>query len=262
MKTAADFRFIAREALRGKWRVAILTGFVACLTGAAGIPESVGDSDTINAIPDLIRTAVSGTPYQPWLTAVTILLVAYILICSIIGGATELGYDRFNLKLVDGRDAAFSDLFSQMRRIGSGFCLNFLIVLFTMLWSLLLVVPGIVKSFSYAMSSYILAENPDIGALEAITESRRIMQGNKWRLFCLWLSFIGWKLLCSVPMFIAGIAFARSEIVVEVGKTAALPVLLMWLAIATIPCFICRLFLQPYVSSATAAFYRDISKHT
>ncbi|MDR2421163.1 MAG: DUF975 family protein [Oscillospiraceae bacterium] len=80
-----------------------------------------------------------------------------------------------------------------------------LIGVFTSLWSLLLVVPGIIKALSYSMAYYILAENPDIGALGAIGESKRIMEGHKMELFILQLSFIPWMLLTAVTFGIAGI---------------------------------------------------------
>ncbi|MFU8793231.1 MAG: DUF975 family protein [Acholeplasmataceae bacterium] len=70
-----------------------------------------------------------------------------------------------------------------------------LVLVFTFLWSLLFLIPGIIKSFSYAMTLYIIAENPTITATEAITRSREIMVGNKFRLFILYLSFIGWAIL-------------------------------------------------------------------
>lgn len=63
----------------------------------------------------------------------------------IVGGAVQLGYAHFNLNLVDGNDAAISDLFSQKDRLWDGFCMKFLQGLYIALWSLLLVIPGIVK---------------------------------------------------------------------------------------------------------------------
>lgn len=74
--------------------------------------------------------------------------------------------------------------------------------IFIFLWSLLLIVPGIIKSYSYAMAEYISAENPDADWKECLDKSRAMMNGYKWRLFCLDLSFIGWyfvgALVCGV----------------------------------------------------------------
>jgi uncharacterized membrane protein len=93
---------------------------------------------------------------------------------------------------------------------------------FIALWSLLLVIPGIVKAYSYSMSFYILADNLGLAANDARKQSMVLMHGNKWRLFCLHLSFIGWLLL-------SGITFG---------------ILLLWVI--------------PYMQTATAEFYQDL----
>ncbi len=94
-------------------------------------------------------------------------------------------------------------------------------------WTLLLIVPGIIKAFSYSMTTYIAIDHPDWTANQCITESRRIMDGNKWRYFCLLFSFIGWYLLLIPAVLIPFGTFAQ-------------------------------LLLQPYVQTATVAFYEDI----
>ena len=100
---------------------------------------------------------------------------------------------------------------------------NFLRGLYTFLWMLLLVIPGIIAAFNYAMVPYVLAENPELTASEALARSKALMRGNRWRLFCLGFSFIGWGLLAGLTLGIG------------------------------------NLFLVPYQQAATAAFYRDIS---
>ena len=180
-------------------------------------------------------------------------LVIWLIITIVIGGAGKLGYAIFNLKLMDNKEAEFKDLFSQFHRLGDGFCMNFLVGLYTVLWTLLFIIPGIIKTFSYAMTPYILAENPGMTATDAITESRRIMDGNKWRLFCLGFSFIGWVLLCAAPALIGigiltGIALRTQNILT-----------LLWIIPLSIPLSAGALFLNPYQEAAWAAFYRDIS---
>ena len=75
---------------------------------------------------------------------------------------------------------------------------QFLRDLFTSLWSLLLVVPGIIKSYEYRMMPYILAENPDIDYKDAFRLSKEMMDGEKWNTFVLDVSFIGWVLLSAI----------------------------------------------------------------
>ena len=98
------------------------------------------------------------------------------------------------------------DIFKNGRLCGNGILLYLMISIFSFLWSLLFIVPGIIKSLSYSMAPYILIENDYyMTPMDAIRESQRIMQGHKMELFVLYLSFIGWYLLsfitCGLVMF-------------------------------------------------------------
>ena len=258
MKYAADFRAIARDALRGKWPIAILTGFIASLLGAGiasggGGSSSSNNSNSSNNLVQEIQATESWIQFRSILLAAIIILVIWILITIIISGAAKLGYAIFNLKLVDHKEVALSDLFSQFHRLGDGFCMNFLVGLFTFLWSLLFIIPGIIKTYSYAMTPYILAENSHMTATEAITESREVMDGNKRRLFCLGISFIGWDLLCAAPTLIASIvAFSKMTINGDIAT-------LLWIIPFVVITFVGTLFLHPYREAAYAAFYRDVA---
>ena len=258
MKSAHQLKQIARDALKGKWSVAITTSFIATVLGA-GIWEggsSFSSNNEDNIYTDFFnkftQTDLWKNGYNIFVgCAIAIIIWAFVQL--VIGGAIRLGYCHFNLKLIDKKDVTTSDLFSKMNRKADGFCLGFLTVLYTALWSLLFVVPGIIKSFSYALAPYIMAEHPGMTANEAITESRRYMKGNKGRLFELYLSFIGWYILCALPLLIAMLVISLSTITVA-------NILTFWWVI---PCFIAtvlgELFLTPYVEATSAAFYRDIT---
>ena len=82
---------------------------------------------------------------------------------------------------------------------------GFLMGIFEILWSMLFVIPGIIKSIAYSMTFYIIAENPDISATDAIKKSQEIMQGHKMEYFILQLSFIPWLILTSFTFGLAGI---------------------------------------------------------
>lgn len=260
MKHASDFRAQARDALRGNWSTAVLTGFVASLIGAriaTGGTRNTSSSSSSSSAGDLFSGLTTGEPSALLLSALVIglvVLVVWVIVTIVIGGAGKLGYATFNLKLVDHKEASLSDLFSQFHRLGVGFLMNLLMGLYTVLWSLLFVIPGIIKSFSYAMAPYILAEHPGMGANAAITESRRLMNGNKWRLFCLSISFIGWALLCAAPtLVLASMAMTAAMNNGTLGS-------LLFLILSGVPTFIGMLFLQPYQEAAYAAFYRDITE--
>lgn len=83
----------------------------------------------------------------------------------------------------------------------------FLRDLYIVLWGLLFIIPGIIKSYEYRMVNYILAENPEMNTKEVFTMSRDMMRGNKWRSFVLDLSFLGWRLLSLITIGLAGIFY-------------------------------------------------------
>lgn len=145
------------------------------------------------------------------------------LIQFIIGGTIQLGYAQYLLKQHDKQDFQLNDLFSQFDRFGQGFAQAFLRGLYILLWSLLFIIPGIIKALAYAMTPFIMAEHPEMTASEAITASKEMMDGHKGELFWLELTFIGWGILCALTLGIG------------------------------------NLFLNPYMNASYAAFYRSIS---
>lgn len=229
---AKDFRAIARQALGGRWTLAVITGLIASLLGGSLISTSSGSSVS-SSVSNFLETD-SGAALFSWMAGIVpdLLLAAFVVMLSLlsslalvrflIGGVVRLGYVKFNLALVDRQEADVRDLFSQLGRFADGFILSLLSTLYTFLWMLLLIVPGIIKSYGYAMAPYILQENPGMRPNAAIKASLALMRGNKWRLFCLRISFIGWEIL------------------------------------AALTCGIGALWLHPYMESAQAAFYRQI----
>ena len=121
----------------------------------------------------------------------------------IVTPAFALSIYRVYLGVAAGGTPEVSDAFCGFDDFWSAFKVNFLVGLFTFLWSLLFVIPGIVKGLSYSMSMYILAENKGKSALECIHESQQMTYGHKADLFVLSLSFIGWYLLGSVTFGLA-----------------------------------------------------------
>lgn len=114
----------------------------------------------------------------------------------LIGGALTLGYTIFALHVSRGEKPQITDLFEGLNSFVTSLVLYIVNGLLIILWSLLLFIPGIIKSYAYSMSYYILRDDPDISASEARARSIELMRGNKWRLFCLDFSFIGWNILC------------------------------------------------------------------
>lgn len=116
-----------------------------------------------------------------------------------------LGIHMLFLDVTYGDAPSVSTLFRGFQQLGPSIILNLLVGIYTFLWTLLFIIPGLIKQYSYYMAFYILAENPQMTPNEAITESREIMNGHKWDLFVLGLSFFPWILLFVFTFGIAGI---------------------------------------------------------
>lgn len=218
--TYRDIRARARENLRGHWGVSVCAAFVAAIFGAL----------VINSGTTLELTRKISKEFSMGAVTLMGLIISGFSVLSlvklILGGVVQLGYTKFLLAQHDGKEYETKDLFSQFERFSVGFLQLFLRELYTFLWMLLLFIPGIIKSFSYAMTPFILTNHPEMTASQAIRRSQELMQGHKWELFVLGLTFIGWELLSALTFGLGA------------------------------------LWLNPYKNAAYAAFYRELVADT
>ena len=173
------------------------------------------DKWVMGAVTTLVFGAVSGA--ASYIPVVGTILVALPMM---------YGYSIVMLSVMSGGEMNIGGLFDGFNDFGRIVGTKLLQAIYTFLWTLLLVIPGIIKNYSYAMTDFILKDQPELANNAAIEKSMAMMDGNKMKLFLLDLSFIGWAILC---LFTFGIGF---------------------------------LFLQPYVQSAHAAFYEDLKAQT
>lgn len=216
---ASELRRIARENLSGNWGNAVLAAFLAALLG--GLIASGGANFNIQ---------INENDFQEIPSALKAILFSLLgvggtlnFVHFILGGVIRQGYAIYLLKQYDRRNPETHDLFSQFDYFGNTFCLKLLQSLFIALWSLLLIVPGVIKAYAYAMAPFIMAENPTMTAREALRASEELMNGHKAELFILEFTFIGWDIL---NLFTLGIG---------------------------------SFWLLPYKNAAHAAFYRNLS---
>lgn len=212
---ASEIRARARANLANTWVLSIGVAAVAALLG--GVMAGSSFLPEVREYREII-TQGGAVSWRVGFTGGLLGLASFLL-----GGVLELGYARFLLKQHDRQSLDFADLFSQFDRYGTGFAQAFLRSLYTFLWSLLLIVPGIIAALGYSMTPFILAENPDMTAGEAIRAAKELMQGHKMDLFILRLTFLGWEILAVLTMNLGFLA------------------------------------LNPYMNAATTVFYRNIS---
>ncbi len=182
----------ARESLSGKWGLAIGTYL-------------------------LFYILIIGVQFIP---------ILGIIASLIFSGPLLIGLAIFTLNISRNQDPQLPQIFNGFIKFTTGLGAYLLMIVFIVLWSLLLIIPGIIAAISYSQTFYIIAEDDNIGAMEAINKSKQMMYGHKWKFFRLELRFIGWALLCILTL---GIGF---------------------------------LWLIPYIWVSTAKFYDDIKTST
>ena len=131
-------------------------------------------------------------------------------------------------------------MFYGFERFGKAIGLFLVMVLFIILWGILLIVPGFIAAFRYSQAFVIMIDHPEYGIMQCIAESKRIMTGNKMKLFCLQLSFLGWVILSNIPVGIVHKVFG------QVGAIAN---------VASLFAEVGSLWLTPYMCVAFVAFY-------
>lgn len=191
MKLSADFRAEAREALAGVW----------------------GEAAVFTLVYMVLALAVSSV-------CGTVVPIAGGFVAALMLAPVTYAFTVSFLRFLRGTKYDIAYLFKEFNN--RVLITMVLAMLYTWLWMLLLIIPGIVKSYSYAMTPYILEDDEEISGNEAIEKSMRMMDGHKWDLFCLDFSFIGWFLLAILTFGIG------------------------------------MLWLHPYMQTARAAFYEEL----
>lgn len=197
MKTISEYKDMALLSLEGKWGKAAIASLIAFI-----ILELFGSSPSffMDPIPSMVLQGV---------LSVLLLPLAW-------------GYITFFLRIIRDENLDYGHLFDGFNQYFRIFLAELLKGIYILLWALLLIIPGLIKEYSYAMTEFILKDNPEMSGEEAICESMRLMQGHKMQLFLLDLSMIGWLILSFLTLGIG------------------------------------LLFLMPYNYTAHAHFYEDL----
>ena len=184
---------MARESLKGKWTLAVVTFLLYGLM--IGIGQGMAEFYPLAG-----------------------------LIIFIIGGPLALGISIFSLAVSRNEDARLEQIFDGFKNFGNSLIAYLLMLVFTVLWMLLLIIPGIIAALSYSMTFFIMADDPSIKPMDAINKSKAMMNGYKWKYFGMNLMFFGLVLLSLLTLGIA----------------------LLWVI--------------PYISISSAKFYEDIKE--
>ena len=215
MKTNQELKNSALAALKGNWAPAVLGAifftFATCLITSPGYCANMAAFgmpffDSIN--PKVLKIFSNSS-----------FLLNFFLLYPL-----TLGYSVAHKELLQNGDAAITR--NTVRLAFSDYVRNavsiLLVYLYTLLWTLLFIVPGIIKGLAYSLTPFIVKDNPQLSPNQAINLSMKMMKGHKFDLFYLYLSFIGWILLAMLTLGIG----------------------LLWVI--------------PYMQTSMAAFYLDV----
>lgn len=188
------YKKIAKDSLADKWNTVAVCSLIYFLVYALCTGPSTVTSayETIAMtgveMPEITQTVYINLSYSPLNNLATI--ANWVVLPILVFGFYSVAYKSINRQKVE-----YTTIFDGFKSFGNVFVLYLLTSLYTALWMILFIVPGIIKAISYSMSNFILAENPDIKPSDAIKESKKLMDGNKLDYFMLNLSFIGWQIL-------------------------------------------------------------------
>ena len=225
MLKSKELRAKAWESLKGKYWLAFVVVLVT------GIITSFGNSfisfaqqllDVLSLVDpaELDNEMLIGALVVNGIAAGSTIIGAILSI--FVSSAITVGVCNYFIKNTYSKPT-FADAFSGFKvKYGRNIGTLLLVAIKSVLWTCLFIIPGIIKMFEYSMIPYILADNPEITGKEAFKLSKQMMKGNKWRLFKLEFSFIGWLLLCVLTLGVG------------------------------------TFFLLPYTEAATAEFYAEL----
>ena len=225
MLKSKELRVKAWESLKGKYWMAFFVTLVLGLLVSVGSGMVSCSKDMMNIVTAVDPSEMDSTMKLGALVITgSSLVICFIgfLINLLVGNAATVGLSNYFIKNTDSKPL-FKDAFSGFKvKYGRNIGTLLLIGIKTVLWTCLFIIPGIIKSFEYSIIPYILADDAEISSKDAFKKAKQMMKGNKWRLFKLEFSFIGWFLLCVITLGIG------------------------------------TFFLIPYVNAAAAEFYVEL----
>lgn len=204
MHTLSELRMFGRKALTGRWVPATFILFIAFLLGANNSSFNVSYrshdkiSDQLAALDlNLPPETLKELTLWFWIMAIALSLVAIV-----VGSVLRIGLSKYFIDLQDGKDVSFKTITEPFSsQYIQAVVARILVSVLTTIGIILLIFPGIIIKYGFALVPYLMADDPTLSAIDAMKKSWELMRGQKLRLFTLRLSFIGWMLLALLFFF-------------------------------------------------------------
>lgn len=255
--TRTQLKTKAKEVLKVNYWIALVVSLILGVVtgGGSGSSSNNYSNSSDNTFRETINQIDAETMQAITIGAIVLIGIVFFIIAisllfkAFLGYQLEVGCQKFFVTSAEQPHRNMRPLgycFSEGRYFPT--MLSMLLKdVFIFLWTLLLIIPGIIKAFAYLMVPYILTDNAKIGAKRAIKLSREMMKGHKWRTFVLGLSFINW--------FIPGIILAIIGVIISIASAEMALIAIPLFVVAAIITGITAFFLAPYINSTYAQLY-------
>lgn len=248
MRTS-DYRAAARAVLQGKWlkmaAIVLLAGLLGATVGGPG--SSITSFDVnYDVPPETVAVIPNNMEFYQALSIAMVFAVVFLVYMLLVGSYVNVGLAGLGSRVLDGENPRVGMLFPKgvfWKAVG----MNIVRGLLISLGFFLLIIPGIIFTYSYSMADYILYNHPEMGVMEVLRESKKRMYGHRMGLFVLELSFIGWSLLASLPAMASMLAMESAS---------------FWTiyAVGTFVSLIASLFVQTYMHVSFIAYFRNVDR--
>lgn len=264
-----EIKRTAKKLLKGNWKVAILNLIIiSVLTGAASqiILTILGTGDSMTMIESVIEGNLNDSHMVagPSVTASLLTTLISILI-GFISSLLYAGYAWNILDMIDGAKLSIEGMFQTFKRERIFKTTGLIVVtaILIALWSLLLIIPGIIKTYSYSQALNLMKDDPSISIMDALDQSRKLMKGKKWNYFLLQLSFIWWYILPVLIYTLIVLGSIRTlsesmETSTNEGIAIIIGFVLLFLVVMLFVILI-SFYVEPYRITAQQVFYRTLT---
>ena len=204
MWSIAELKSRGKQAFRANYWQSVAVSFVMAIF--AGGTASAASNRVQSTTSEVTVEGAGVSPEQAAFLAAVVLGVIFTvgivgsIVHALLANPIEVGGRRFFEKNANDPTTQFNTMFEGFQDYGRVLVTMLIRDVFILLWTLLLIIPGVMKAYSYRLVPYLVKDRPELSPMEVLAESEALMRGNRWQAFVMDLSFLGWLLLCDGPV--------------------------------------------------------------
>lgn len=209
MWSIAELKSRGKQAFRANYWQSVAVSFVMAIF--AGGTASAASNRVQSTTSEVTVEGAGVSPEQAAFIAAVVLGVVFTvgivgsIVHALLANPIEVGGRRFFEKNANDPTTQFNTMFEGFQDYGRVLVTMLIRDVFILLWTLLLIIPGAMKAYSYRLVPYLVKDRPELSPMEVLAESEALMRGNRWQAFVMDLSFLGWLLLGVVTLNLGNI---------------------------------------------------------